>query len=251
MGRATSRKKKVVRRQRKFTRRHKGGNHKHIVYYTCFFGKTGTASHKIPHLPSTTSDCFYFTNNSDASKKARESGWKVVNVNKQVKNTNRDNSVDSKELKACPHHFDELKGYTYSCYFDSKLHVKEDDVEDMLKEMHGDVVMLLNKHPGIKDVNKEFSEAMKDPRYAQDREKYEALMKDKIENGKYKNTADVHYETSCILRKSGDIVDKIGEDWLKDIYKTGAECQISFFFIQQQYKDNIRPLPRYYGRDTK
>ena len=35
--------------------------------------------------------------------------------------------------------------------------------------------------------------------------------------------------------------------WLADIRETGAECQISFFFIQQKYKDHVKPLSKYYG----
>jgi len=237
-------------RANKSRRKQRGGNQKHIVYYTCFFGPSGSVSDKIPNLPSKTYDCFYFTNNADASKRAAEVGWKVINSPVEVKESNRDNAMDSKELKACPHHFKELQGYTYSCYFDSKLHVKDVEVNDMLKGLHGDVVMLLNKHFAIKHaVKNEFDEAMKQPRYAQNKKKYENHIQKKLANGA-KNRMNVHYETGFILRKCGELVDTIGEEWYEDIKNTGAECQITFFFIQQKYKNHVKPIAKYYGREN-
>jgi hypothetical protein len=237
---------------RKRTRTYRGGAKKHIVYFTCFYGPSGTASDKIPSKPSETDDCYYFTNNPDASKKAKDAGWKVIDLpSVNIKMTNRDNAMDSKEVKACPHHFKELRGYTYLCYFDSKLNVKEKDINDMIKGLEGDVVMLVNRHPFIKNsVREELNVAMGQPRYAQNRGRYVNLIDSKLKNGNYSDKTDTHYETSCILRKSGDLVDRIGEDWYEDIKKTGPECQISFPFVYQKYKDNIRPLPVYYGRNN-
>jgi hypothetical protein len=245
-----------VKRKKGITRKQKGGNtspgeseSKRIVFYTCFFGPSGSASDVIPMKPSDTSDCYYFTNNPDASKTAAAAGWNVVDVPVDIKTSERDNAMDSKEVKACPHHFKELQGYTYSCYFDSKLKIKENDINDMLKGMEGDVVMLVNKHPFITNsVQKELNVAMDQPRYAQNKGRYVNLINSKMKNSRYKNKTNVHYETSCILRKCGSIVDQIGEEWFEDIKKTGPECQISFFFVQQKYKDNIKPLPVYYGR---
>jgi hypothetical protein len=236
------------KRRGKFSRKQRGGNNsKKLVFYTCFFGNTGSSADIVPELPSKKYDCYFFTNNTDTTDKAKEIGWKVIFINEPLKATNRNNAMDSKELKTCPHHFEQLKSYRYSCYFDSKLHVKEDDVENMLNDMKGDVVMLLNKHPEHKGVYEEFKDAMDQPRYAQDKHKYKTLIKFKLKTG-LKDKVEVHYETGFILRVSGDTVDAIGEQWYNYIKETGAECQISFFFIQQEFKNNIRPLPVYYGR---
>ena len=233
------------KRRMKRKRTLKGGNKK-IVYYTCFFGPNGSAAHVIPERPSKTSDCFYYTNNKDASQEARNAGWTVIDMPIEIKSTNRNNAMDSKELKACPHHFNELKGYTYSCYFDSKRYAKEEEIISMLDSMTGDVVMLINRHPGIKGARQELEVALWQPRYAQNKNKYEGLINEKLNEG-YSNVSEYHYETNVILRKCGDITERIGEDWFADIKRTGAECQISFAFIQQKYKDNVRPLPVYYG----
>lgn len=233
------------------TRKQKGGSKKKFMaYYTCFFGRSGSASDKIPPIPSTSNDCFFFTNNKRAADQAEDAGWNVVMSPVNIKGSDRNNAMDSKELKTCPHHFKQLRGYTYTCYFDSKMKIKESDIINMISGLLGNTVMLLNKHHFIENsVWKELSEAMFQPRYVEDKDKYEAYINSNIKDNNFKDTSDVHYETGLILRKSGEEVDKIGEEWFADIMKTGPECQITFFFIQQKYKDIIKPLPVYYGRD--
>lgn len=233
--------------RRNYKRKQRGGN-KHIVFYSCFYGKSGSAADVLPPLPSKKYDCYFFTNNTSMRDRANDAGWKVVFSDNKPKETNRDNAMDSKEVKACPHHFEELKGYTYSCYFDSKLKVYDTDIEKMLDGLKGNVVMLLNKHAFIeKSVRDELIMAMGIQKYAVNHDKYTRLIDSKLKAG-LKDKAEVHYETGLILRLSGDIVNNIGEQWYKYIKETGAECQISFFFIQQEFKDNIAPLPKRYGQ---
>jgi len=215
---------------------------KKIAFYSCFFGDSASVANKVPPLPSEKYDCYFFTNNTDTYNTANKAGWKSVLNDTIHKGSDRENALNSKEVKACPHHFKELHGYKYTCYFDSKLQVYERDIGKMLTGFQGNVVMLLNKHSFIKhSVHEEFEEAMKQQRYAEDREKYQKFIQSKLEAG-LRDTVDVHYETGLILRLSGDIVNSIGEQWYKYIQETGPECQISFFFIQQEFKDNIMAL---------
>ncbi len=234
-----------LRRLRRRTRRRvqKGGQSGSIVYYTCFFGPDGGVGDAIPTPPSATAPCFYFSNNAATLKSAAEKGWKTVNVPVQVKATNRNNAVDSKELKACPHRFKELQGFTYSCYFDSKMQINESAINSLLPRLTGDVVMLVTRHINIKNsVWNEYAIAMQQPRYSQDSEKYKAYIERRKQEGLSNSSPDPHYQTGFILRKSGTLVDRIGEEWYRDIMDTGAECQISFFFIKEKYKKHIAPV---------
>jgi len=43
--------------------------------------------------------------------------------------------------------------------------------------------------------------------------------------------------TGFILRKNSDMTNKINEIWFEHIKQCGIECQISFFFIYQMYKE--------------
>ena len=230
------------------TRRKQRGGSNHLVFYTCYFGPSANVADKIPEKPSAKYKCYYFSNNRNTLQSAEAKGFIPVFSDTPIKSTNRDNAVDSKELKACPHHFPELCGYTYTCYFDSKLHVMEQDVEEFIKnELKEPAVMLLNSHPTNKtSVWQEYKNAMPSKRYAVNNSKYRSLIERKVKEG-MKNTAENHYETGFIIRKSGTLVEKMGEEWLADIRETGAECQITFFFIQQTYKDHVKPLSKYYG----
>ena len=222
------------------TRKRKlSGGAKKIVFYTCFFGKNGGKGDTAPPLPSKHYNCYFFSNNRDTLQKAETAGYKIVYIDIPIKNTNRDNAVDSKELKACPHHFAELKGYEYTCYYDATKPVDETFVLEQLPKLDGDKCMLLKFHESIKNsVRHEFNEAMKQTRYSQNRNKYTRHINNRIKNG-YKNVFKHHFNTGFIIRKSGDTVDKIGDDWFDAIKETGAECQITFFFIQQKYDKYI------------
>ena len=247
---AYTRKKKRGRR-RKFSRKQRGGGNgakdRNIAFYSCFFGDSASVANQVPPLPSEKYDCYFFTNNKDTSNKAKSAGWIPVLNNAIQNGSDRENALNSKKVKACPHLFNELKGYKYTCYFDSKLRVYENDIENFLNEFKEGVVMLLNKHSFIKgSVNDEFEEAMKQPRYAVDREKYKGFIDSNLKAG-LKDTVDVHYETGLIIRLSGDKVNSIGEKWYEYIKETGPECQISFFFTQQEFKETIRPLSKHYG----
>jgi hypothetical protein len=230
------------------TRRKQRGGSKYLVFYTCYFGPSANIADKIPEKPSAKYKCYYFSNNQNTLRSAEGKGFIPVFIDTPIKSTDRDNAVDSKELKTCPHHFSELRGYTYTCYFDSKLHVIEHDVEEFIKnELKEPTAMLLNSHPTNKtSVWQEYRDAMHSTRYSVNSSKYNGLIERKVKEG-MKNTAKNHYETGFIIRKSGPLVDKMGEEWLTDIRETGAECQITFFFIQQKYKDNVKPLSKYYG----
>ena len=231
------------------TRRRQRGGSNYLVFYTCYFGPSGKEADTIPERPSTKYKCYFFSNNRDTLKGAEARGFLAVYVDVPIKTTNRDNAVDSKELKACPHHFAELEGYTYTCYYDSKLHVKEADVEEFIRaEMNEPIVMMLNEHPRNKSsVWQEYEDAMPAERYSVNGPKYNGLIRSKIAQG-MKNTAEHHYETGFIIRKSGHMAEKMGEEWLSDIRATGAECQITFFFVQQKYAKYVKPFSRYYGK---
>jgi hypothetical protein len=224
------------------TRKH----NKLLVFYTCFFGTDDHDANIIPKVPSSKYKCYYFTNNKTTLN--RVDGWIPIFINTPIKMTNRDNAMDSKELKACPHHFKELQGYKYTCYFDTKLKIRESDVLKNIRSLHHHK-MMVNKHPLLEPyIWDEFNEAMKQPRYYIDKPKYISYIHEQLNNG-LKESVQHHYETSYILRESSTIVNKLGEAWYKDIQRTGIECQISFFFIQQLFPNVITPTKQSYKRN--
>jgi hypothetical protein len=264
----TRRKRKLQIGTRKSYRKRGGGNHKknihsaaeedskYLVFYACFFGKDDNVANKIPNIPSNKYDCYYYTNNKSVLEKLKSTPWKGIYIDTPIKNNARLSAMDSKELKACPHHFKELNGYTYQCYFDTKLpDINEADILSLIRNHFNNhnVLMMVNQHrlmmKGDKNVSiwDEYDLAMLQDRYKVNSQTYKDYIEKEIHSG-MKNRNNTHYETSFILRRAGDKINKINETWFEHIKKTGIECQISFFFIQQKFKDNIIPTPKRYKR---
>jgi len=264
----TPRKSKLKRVTRKTYRKRGGGNHKknahtvaeedskYLVYYVCFFGNEDNVANKIPDIPSNKYDCYYYTNNKNVLEKLKSTPWKGIYIDTPIKNNVRLSAMDSKELKACPQHFKELNGYKYQCYFDTKLPgINDAEILALIRNHFNNhnVVMMVNQHrlmtKGDKNVSiwDEYDLAMLQDRYKVNSHTYKDYIEKEINDG-MKNRNNTHYETSFILRRAGDKVNHINKTWFEHIKKTGIECQISFFFIQQKFKDNIIPTPKRYRR---
>jgi hypothetical protein len=215
-----------------------------LAYYTCFFGNNSNVANVIRKPPSQYHDCYYFTNNKETYEKIKNSLWKPILLDIPIKNDLTEDAKDSKELKACPHFFDILNNYKYSCYIDSKINVNEGKIYDIIEEKleHTNYLFVLRKHPFIKNnVWDEFNECLKQKRYQKEKQKYFNYINEQIKNG-LKIKSNVHFTTNFILRKNNEITKKINETWFEHIKQCGIECQISFFFIYQMYKEFISEI---------
>ena len=221
-----------------------------LVFYTCFFGDDHSVANKIPSVPTTEYDCYYFTNNLSTYNKLKNTGWNRVFINDiPIKETYTGNSMDSKEIKSCPHKFQILNQYKYSCYFDSKLKIDMERVKINLTNLiNSDKSIIFAKHPLIKSNNvwDEFNESMKQPRYFSQKEQYEKYINQQLSQGMMP-VSDIHHVTGFIIRKHGETTNQINEEWYKHIKECGIQCQISFFFVQQMYKAHIYPVEYYDG----
>jgi hypothetical protein len=109
--------------------------------------------------------------------------------------------------------------------------------------------MLIARHPFISatwlpSARSEFGNAMLQPRYAAEREKYEKYMAQQIQSGLLE-TDDIHFATGFIVRKNNMEMRKLGDVWYRHILACGIECQISFFFVQQMFKGKIYGIEPY------
>ena len=243
-------KRRLASRKKSARKLRGGANANHwLVFYTYFFGNDSSIANIIPAAPSTVYDCYYFSNNKNTLEKLKGTAWKPVYIDKGIKNTNVGNTMDGKEIKACPHHFEQLKGYTYSCFFDSKLTVVDTDVEKMIRDKleTGPAVMIMNTHKFVKPgIWEEYNESMKHDRYRAEEKQYSEYINEQVTNG-LKTNVDTHFAGGFIIRKSGSQSEKINEEWYKHIMMAGIQDQISFFFVQQQFKGLIVSTDTWYG----
>jgi hypothetical protein len=221
-----------------------------LVFYTCFFGDNHSVANNIPNLPTTEYDCYYFTNNLSTYNKLKNTGWNRVFMNDTpIKETFAGNSMDCKEIKSCPHKFQILNQYKYSCYFDSKLKIDLERVKtNLINLINTDKTIIFAKHPFIKSNNvwDEFNESMKQPRYFDQKEQYENYINRQVSQG-LMPASDIHHASGFIIRKHCEMTNQINEEWYKHIKECGIQCQISFFFVQQMYKSYIYPVEYYDG----
>jgi hypothetical protein len=221
-----------------------------LAYYTCFLGDDNNISNKILSVPSLIYDCFYFTNNTNTYLKLKNTKWKPIFVDIPIKNTYLLNSFDAKIYKCCPHLFEVLNKYEYTCYIDSKLYINETKILDHINNMIlYKKCFLISEHSFIKSgkVFDEYYEATNNhARYYEEKDKYVTYIQKQIHNG-YKDTVKQHCTTNFIIRKNDEKTSQINKEWYKHVEECGIMCQISFFFIQQIYHKDIYIIDSFNG----
>ena len=225
-----------------------------IAFYSCFFGNDANDRNRIPKCPSLNHDCYFFTNNPNTYSALENTGWKGVYLGDKipVKSNATESAMDAKHLKACPYMYKELQNYDATCYIDSSLTITSlSQIITMAEETfkYSNYWMIIARHPFISETwlpsaRNEFNNAMLQPRYAVEREKYEKYMTEQIVSGLLE-TDDIHFATGFIIRKNCMEARHLGEIWYHHIKMCGIECQISFFFVQQMFKGGIYGIEPY------
>lgn len=88
----------------------------------------------------------------------------------------------------------------------------------------------------------EFNLSMFQPRYYDERERYYNYIQKQVALG-FKDIDDYHCATSYLLRnmKHQKIIE-LNTIWYNNIQECGIQCQISFFFVKQLFKNYIVPI---------
>jgi hypothetical protein len=215
-----------------------------LAFYTCFYGTKTNPAFKIPEVPSEKYDCYYFTNNKEIYQQLKNTKWKPIFDNKPATEDIIESCMYGKYVKVMPHETELIKNYDYTCFLDSKLKkVSESFVEECIDKyfIQGDKALLLRKHEFLTDgsVIAEFNESMKQERYVKQKEQIMNYINKQIENG-FNEKIPVHSQTGLLIRNmKHPKINEINSRWYSDIQKCGIQCQISFFFVRQEFDDNI------------
>ena len=211
-----------------------------FAFYTCFFGEDNNERNFIPPIPSSTIDCYYYTNNSKTYEMLANTGWKRIFYQSPLSSI-----MLAKQIKSCPHMFKELRAYDATCYFDSALCLDGPATAQLMTSLikYSSYSICMARHPFISktwlpSAHSELREAVLQPRYAVKREQYEAYICEQVESG-LKDVDDIHFATGFIVRRNNMISRALGEVWWAHICKTGILCQLSFFFVQQMFREHI------------
>jgi hypothetical protein len=203
----------------------------------------------VPTCPSDVYDCYYITNSKSVLALLANTKWKPIYTNVPIYGNNIQDAMSAKLPKARPDMYNELRNYDYLCYIDSKLY--NIDFEKIVNVMNlmdtmPEKTFCISRHPlPFKSVWDEFNLAMQYAKYAEQKTQNEVFIKRLLVSG-YSETIENHYCTGFLLRKQCPKTDEINKMWYSFIQECGIECQISFSFVQQKYKDAILPLENRY-----
>jgi len=219
----------------------------HLAFYTCFYGSNENPAFKIPDIPSMKYKCYYYTNNLSIIEQIKNTNWIGIYENKSSNDDLVESAMISKHIKAKPHEYNELKDYDYLCYLDSKLEkLNEEFIEDFINKyfIKKKYALLLRNHIFLpSNVWYEFNMSMTHERYRLEKDKYLNYIKNQVVNNGLSEITEYHCQTGLLIRnmKHDKIID-INNTWYKHIQECGIECQISFFFVKQLFKDYIYPF---------
>jgi len=221
-----------------------------LCYYTSFTGTTNNNACRIPPIPTSKYDCYFFTNNPVLFEYLQHTKWIRIFMNDCPLVDDLDIScMQHKHIKTCPHLYDTLKNYTFTIYIDSKFgQINHPLIENLISQHSLNHDLLMRKHIEVgNNIYEEFYCSLLQPRYLKDRFKYEAYAQGQINNG-LKAFTTFHVMCGFIVRKmKSPIVNQIGEEWYKQIKLCGIQDQISFFFVKQlfNYETTIKCFSEY------
>jgi hypothetical protein len=228
-----------------------------LAFYTIFCGTTNDIIKRgdvIPSLPSLDFPCYFFSDNLNTLVRAREKGWIAELLDGLPSHDVNISGMKSKDLKARPHTNSKLRKYRYTVYHDTKLTVTESLILTILEDLPPNKSIAMCKHrifSGSVSIWQEYNESLNQDRYRIEKDMMEMYINDNLNNGLSSIKTD-HLSTGFIFRKMSKITQEIGEVWYQNIVKCGIECQVSMFFVHQQYADDIFAFPRSWfpGKDV-
>jgi hypothetical protein len=210
-----------------------------LAFYTYFFGSNNNPAFNIPELPSLQYNCYYYTNNMDIIEQIKNTKWIGIYDEKPTVDDLIESCMVGKHIKSMPHEYQELNGYDYLCFLDSKLDkVSETFVENYIYKyfIEQNYALLLRKHWFINNkVWDEYNESMGQHRYRIESEKYKSYITNQLKNGLSDNVPN-HCACGFLIRNmKHEKMIEINTTWYKHIQECGIQDQISFFFVKQLF----------------
>jgi hypothetical protein len=188
---------------------------------------------------------YFITNNAEVLPIAEAHGWiPLLMTGMEPSNDPIVSATQAKVAKALPHRFDVLSQYDFLFYTDDKYKLAESILPGLAASMRAnDSPIAMKLHPWLKpNVLLEYTESLGQKRYIDQRYMMIEYMSAQLNAG-LKVETDRLFTTNCILRdmRHPEIA-IINETWYRHIQACGIECQVSFFFVAQMFK-NISILP--------
>jgi hypothetical protein len=213
-----------------------------IAFYTCFYGGENNYSFIIPPLPSEYYDCYYFTNNKIIYDRLEKTKFIRVFVNDiPIYNCHNKETMSSKKLRCMPFDVNILQQYDYICWFDNKLHIYSDKVENIIYKLDDlDKSIVFSKHPyadKYSTIWDEYNLAITCEKYAKEKEQYKNYITKNLKA--HKELDKLFLCGGFRIMKNNNVSKNFGINWYENILDCGIEDQISLYFVAQYYKEHL------------
>jgi FkbM family methyltransferase len=223
-----------------------------VAVYFVYTGELDRPGAKLPIIPDNPFfDYYFFTNNKDLYQEAKAHPfWKAQWMSEETPDEYSANMA-CKRLKAMPHTEVILNTYDYTVYLDTKINfgehnwgvtITEEYIRDILyKTSHMRMVTHLHERLSVDD---ELRDSLSQSRYVSEEDRIRGYLSEKDNAGLHRDCENF-LMTGYIFRKMKDSdVERIGSFWYDEIQKCGIQCQISFHYVYQLYKQYIRVINR-------
>jgi hypothetical protein len=222
-------------------------NNTKLAYYTCFFGSQNNYSFLVPPIPSKEYNCYYFTNNKDIYNKLQSTDFISIFIdNIPIYDDHNKDTMSSKIYRCNPFDIDILKKYDYICWFDNKLEVFDEQVENIIYELDkSDKSIVFTRHPYSERYNSiwdEFNLSMDTKKYKNEELNYFNYINKMIKNGYNESNKNGFLYGGINIRKNNEITKKFGLDWFNNILECGIQDQLTLYFVSQDYIEHIQIL---------
>lgn len=213
-----------------------------LCYYTSFTGTLNNPACRIPPVPSTDYDCYFFTNNPAVYQCLADTKWiRIFLDNLELSDDGNISCMQSKHIKTCPHLYSYFDKYIYTIYMDSKFQqINHSVIDSVIAKYSLEHDMMMRRHIELgASIYDEFHCSLRQPRYYIDRFKYEIYATEQLNKGLRAFTKD-HLMCGFIIRRmNSDLVKQINQTWYDHIQQCGIQDQISFFFVKQLFPDSL------------
>jgi hypothetical protein len=233
-------------------------NSSSVAFVTGYIGLKASA--RIPTKPSQY-DGYFITNNKWVYYRLKLSKWtpifientldklfdnpteELIETFKNIKGVDKITrqyffSRASKSLKLYPQEFIPKK-YDYLVWFDNKFNVNIKGTIQTIKDWPPNVSTMLHRHPFVNDIRGEFKEAMLQERYILDKKNYLDYIEENVSKGLSSEHYN-HFQTGYLLyNMNHDVTKHIQKTWHEHIKRCGINCQISFNFVAQMFREFI------------
>lgn len=223
-----------------------------LAFYTVFVGLSNNVSNVVYDPPTRKFDSYFFSNNHDTLKRAKEKGWIPVFLTNTTVGLGDESvhNIEAKHVKVLPHLYPQLTPYMWTLFFDSKRKINAQKIINFIihRTTPKDSLFMcrhyFRKPPNL---DNELKDSYVQPRYVEQRDKinkYVQFRRDTYARDITDADDRIFYMGGIILRNMRHPMTRVvNEMWWNEINACCIQDQVSLYFVSIEHASHIKELP--------